>query len=176
MLLAARGVSIVVSSGDNGAAGTGYSSSGECTASTCSEGTGFYPSFPATCPYVTAVGGTSGPEMGEAEVSCQSDNCANTGSGSSSGRGGIITSGGGFSTYFPRPSWQDTAVETYLNSGVALPKEGTFNAKGRGIPDISGKCTYISYKREPLSHTLTSLHHNDQPTLHQPSQSSTQWS
>jgi subtilase family serine protease len=37
-------------------------------------------------------------------VVCQSD------------KGGIITSGGGFSTVYPRPAWQSSVVQSYLNS------------------------------------------------------------
>lgn len=59
--LAVRGVTIVVASGDNGVAGI-----------TC-ECQKYYPSFPATSPYVTAVGATMGPEQQQAEVACQSD-------------------------------------------------------------------------------------------------------
>ena len=29
--------------------------------------------------------------------------------------GGVITSGGGFSTVYPRPEWQDTAVDDYFS-------------------------------------------------------------
>ena len=53
--------------------------------------------------------------------------------------GGIITSGGGFSTYFPQPSWQTAAVSNYFNEMAAAsttPVIG-FNSQGRGIPDIS---------------------------------------
>jgi tripeptidyl-peptidase-1 len=53
--LGARGVSVIVSSGDGGVAGSRPSDS--CTA--------FVPTFPASCPYVTTVGATAGvPETG----------------------------------------------------------------------------------------------------------------
>ena len=44
-------------------------------------GRGYFPSFPATSPYVTAVGATMGPESGNPEVACQSQ------------LGGVITTG-----------------------------------------------------------------------------------
>merc|ERR1712137_871388 len=48
-----------------------------------------------------------------------------------------FTSGGGFSTYTPRPSYQDSAVEGYLKSGVALPPSSYFNSSNRGYPDVA---------------------------------------
>jgi tripeptidyl-peptidase I len=150
MVLASRGVSIIVSSGDNGGVGTGFSSTGACSKTTCETdsssrtgsasnwggkswtGSGFFPSFPATCPYVTSVGATMGPEFGYSETTCQSD----VGFSSTTSRGGVITSGGGFSTYFSRPDWQDFAVKTYMKTASSLPSSG-FNAEGRGFPDIS---------------------------------------
>ena len=54
----AAGMTIVVSSGDNGAQGN---------AGTC----GYSPSYPATSQYAVAVGATSGPNRGTTEVGCQ---------------------------------------------------------------------------------------------------------
>merc|ERR1712037_274058 len=48
-----------------------------------------------------------------------------------------FTSGGGFSTYTPRPSYQDSAVEGYLKSGVVLPPSSYFNSSNRGYPDVA---------------------------------------
>ena len=52
--------------------------------------------------------------------------------------GGVITTGGGFSTYYPQPSWQTNAVNAYF---AGLPSSDTpaagYNRLGRGIPDIS---------------------------------------
>ncbi|RAO68817.1 uncharacterized protein BHQ10_004829 [Talaromyces amestolkiae] len=53
--LGARGVSVIVASGDGGVAGSRPSNS--CTT--------FVPTFPASCPYITSVGATAGvPETG----------------------------------------------------------------------------------------------------------------
>ena len=143
MKLAAMGVTITVSSGDNGVAGNGPLGHG-CSVSACTAnsgssqsnwaggsswtGSGYFPSFPATSPYVTAVGATMGPESGSTEIACQSQ------------VGGVITTGGGFSTYFARPSWQSKAVNSYFSqfngSKAAAPIAG-FNPLGRGLPDIS---------------------------------------
>ena len=66
-------------------------------------GTGYFPSFPATSPWVVAVGATMGPNTNGPEIACQSQ------------LGGVITTGGGFSTYFATPSWQAKAVSGYFN-------------------------------------------------------------
>ncbi|KAF5358974.1 hypothetical protein D9758_004895 [Tetrapyrgos nigripes] len=79
--------------------------------------TKFIPGFPASCPFVTAVGGT---EFIEPEI-------------------GVFFSGGGFSNFFARPSYQDKAVGKFLS---ALPKgtfEGLFNPNGRAIPDVAAQ-------------------------------------
>jgi tripeptidyl-peptidase-1 len=89
-------------------------------------GQGYFPTFPATSPYVTAVGATQGPEAGDTEIACQSQ------------EGGVITTGGGFSTYFPAPSWQQDAVEGYFTSlhPEHTPRPG-YNPLGRGFPDVA---------------------------------------
>ena len=94
--LNAQGVTIVVASGDDGAPSYNAVDSGTC---------GYYPEFPASNPYVLTVGGTQGLEQSyQKEKACQSDT------------GGFITSGGGFSNYYSRPSYQDDygTVATYL--------------------------------------------------------------
>ena len=50
-----------------------------------------------------------------------------------------ITSGGGFSVFYTRPSWQDAAVTTYFKNAIAEGKNpvGGYAAGGRGYPDIS---------------------------------------
>ncbi len=114
--LGLRGVSIIVSSGDDGV------SNFDCA---CSQNGGYVPSFPATSPYVTAVGATQGPEASLPEMVC------------SSTEGGVITSGGGFSTHFPRPDYQkDGVIEEYFNVVTPQPLPG-FNSSNRGYPDVS---------------------------------------
>jgi len=92
-------------------------------------GKGYFPIFPATSPYVTVVGATMGPETGDHEVACESN------------KGGTITSGGGFSTYYPTPAWQKPAVNGYMSYLNSLqpsmrPSKG-YNPNGRAYPDIS---------------------------------------
>ncbi|KAI0064242.1 tripeptidyl peptidase A [Artomyces pyxidatus] len=115
--LGARGVSLMFSSGD---AGVGDGDS-DPTTQTCFTNDGrnvtrFIPSFPASCPYVTTVGGTYlVPEVA------------------------VPFSAGGFSNYFSRPHYQDFAVEEYLRK---LPKgtyKGLYNPKGRAFPDVSAQ-------------------------------------
>jgi len=114
--LGLRGMSVIISSGDDGVAN--YNARGD--ASQC----GYNPSFPATSPFATAVGATQGPESNSDEVACTSST------------GGLITTGGGFSTIFDRPSYQDKQVTNYLNIVSPQPYAG-FNTKGRGIPDVA---------------------------------------
>jgi tripeptidyl-peptidase-1 len=40
-----------------------------------------------------------------------------------------------------RPSWQDAAVQTYLNTADNMPASDLFNANGRGFPDVSAQGT-----------------------------------
>jgi tripeptidyl-peptidase-1 len=109
--LGARGVSILVASGDGGVAGS--------RPRTCSS---FVPTFPASCPYVTSVGATSGtkPEVG-ADLSA-----------------------GGFSNVFQRPAYQGLAVTEYINR-LGSQYNNKFNTSGRAYPDVSaqGKSVYI---------------------------------
>lgn len=144
--LNSMGATIIVSSGDNGVANSGCncnsslpitsqncaclkdSGSGICSYPTNNSwtGEGYFPSFPATSPYVVSVGATQGPEDSSTEIACQSD------------EGGLITSGGGFSTYYTQGSWQSNLITHYFDSlsATEVPANG-FNEKGRGYPDVS---------------------------------------
>lgn len=101
------GVSVMVASGDTGPGSRGYLS---CTR--------FDPSWPASSPYVTAVGATYADSAATGETS-------------------VSFSGGGFSDYFATPTWQKAAVSNYLVNGTGLPKKSFYNASGRGFPDVS---------------------------------------
>ena len=117
--LGARGISVLVSSGDDGVAGPAARASvGLC---------GYAPQWPATSPWVTTVGATQGPELGAGvpEVACSSSN-NNT----------FITSGGGFSAAFATPSYQAAAVGAFLKRDRHALGSG-YNAKGRGYPDVA---------------------------------------
>merc|ERR1712203_541567 len=109
--LGAMGVTVVIASGDDGSGGISRQGSNNGKLS---------PSFPASIPYALAVGATffdsglSGEEMATTQFG----------------------SGGGFSYDYDMPSYQSSAVKTYLAKN---PKIGTssFATNGRGTPDVS---------------------------------------
>ncbi|KAK6385774.1 hypothetical protein LTS17_001346 [Exophiala oligosperma] len=114
--LGAQGVSLFFSSGDYGVGGND-----SCVSNDGKNTSTFLPAFPASCPYVTTVGGTRGyPERVAFDP------------------GNGYASGSGFSNYFARPSWQDTAVERYLDT-VGDEFKGLYNSSGRAYPDISAQ-------------------------------------
>jgi len=114
--LGVRGVSIVIASGDDGA--NSFLARSNKTA--C----GLSPSFPATCPYVLAVGATQGPAEYQAEFAETSE------------KGGVITSGGGFSDFYKAPSFMTPVIENYLTTVSPVPN-GTFNKSMRAYPDLA---------------------------------------
>lgn len=105
MQLGARGVSVIFASGDYG---PGESCSGNDSS------TYFQPVFPATCPWITAVGATA-----------NRDNMV-----------GASFSSGGFSTYFDRPDYQDASVSEYLD-GIGGGYTAYFNGSNRAFPDVA---------------------------------------
>ncbi|KAM9993654.1 hypothetical protein ACTFIZ_011623 [Dictyostelium cf. discoideum] len=136
-----RGITLLASSGDQGAPGDGNPS---CT----SRDQPISTIFPGASPWVTSVGATmlaapsaSNPnpiDTSDAPV-CGIHACAtSTQEVTCSSPSALITTGGGFSNYSPQPAWQSKAVNAYLNSGVVLPNKKFFNASNRGFPDVSG--------------------------------------
>ncbi|XP_037096739.1 tripeptidyl-peptidase 1 [Syngnathus acus] len=106
-----RGLSLLFASGDSGAG---------CWHMT-KEQNSFRPSFPASSPYVTTVGGTSfkNPFKVTYEVT-------------------DYISGGGFSNVFKMPDYQASAVAGYLKTVAAtLPPKSYFNVSGRAYPDMA---------------------------------------
>ncbi|XP_071383867.1 tripeptidyl-peptidase 1 [Centroberyx affinis] len=106
-----RGISLLFASGDSGA-GCRHLTKGENS---------FRPSFPASSPYVTTVGGTSfkNPFKVTYEVT-------------------DYISGGGFSNVFKMPDYQASAVDSYLKAAAAgLPPQTYFNTSGRAYPDMA---------------------------------------
>jgi tripeptidyl-peptidase-1 len=122
--LALRGITIIVASGDTGAHGiegcyappVGVDFKDNCTIA---------PLFPASCPYVTVVGATMGPECDGPEIAATVDNKSR------------ITSGGGFSNIFDRPAWQNKVVRNYLLHHRQYLDSFKFNQYGRAYPDVS---------------------------------------
>ncbi|OTB03826.1 hypothetical protein M426DRAFT_59567, partial [Hypoxylon sp. CI-4A] len=114
-LVAARGVTILSGSGDGGAAGIGQN---QCYSNDDEKRKAFLPTFPASCPYVTAVGATGNTlPLEAAEFST-----------------------GGFSNYFARPEWQKDVVDEYITALNGSHK-GLYNESGRAFPDISAAGT-----------------------------------
>jgi tripeptidyl-peptidase I len=148
-----RGVSILFSSGDDGIGNFIIRSNPELA---CSQA---WPAWPAASPYVTAIGGTQltdkylpacgNPYATSYPSSPLSDQLIFQCSGAkettcSAAMGGVITSGGGFSTVSGRAStapWQVDAVDAYLAQPSAYPPLSYFNSTGRGYPDVA---TYAS--------------------------------
>ncbi|KAG9099641.1 hypothetical protein FS749_000774 [Ceratobasidium sp. UAMH 11750] len=113
--LGARGVTFLFSSGDGGVGDGKLSGSRVCVSNDGKKKKTFLPAFPASCPYVTAVGGTrSIPEVT------------------------VDFSGGGFSNYFKRPAYQATDVPLYLKK-LGGAYSGLYNPKGRAYPDIAAQ-------------------------------------
>ena len=116
-LLAAAGISVFASSGDDGATG-------------CHGQTQLSVSFPATDPYVTAVGGTT-LRTGTSGTGHETTwGTPNTGSG---GAGG-----GGMSTYFTMPAWQTGAgvVNSFSEPGPVRPDDDPVS---RGTRRLAGR-------------------------------------
>ena len=131
----ARGVTLVVASGDAGAHGR---SDPSCHSPST------LPDWPASSPYVLTVGGTQLLD-GVPLPDPRSPLCAQTGGCAGSGTeivcshksGALVTSGGGFSLVAPQPAWQSDAVAAYLASGALLPGPTEFNSSNRGYPDVA---------------------------------------
>ncbi|HEY7077927.1 MAG TPA: S53 family peptidase, partial [Solirubrobacteraceae bacterium] len=115
---ALQGISFFFSSGDNGdeVANTGLRQA----------------DYPASDPYITAVGGTSTAIGGDGSLAWQTGWGTNKWSLSSDGTawdplGFLYGAGGGFSTLFNRPDYQQNGV---------VPAQGS-DAAYRGVPDVA---------------------------------------
>lgn len=108
--LAAKGITIIFASGDSGSGQTGLISQK------------LYPSWPASSPWVTAVGSTRFQDqtVGHAEMATDQ-----------------FGSGGGFSTMFDAFDAQKAAVQNYLKIATNLPPSQLFPAGGRATPDVA---------------------------------------
>jgi len=112
--LAARGVSILVSSGDDGSGGTIVPVKAK-----------LWPSWPASAPHVTAIGST---------MFINNDDTGKSGEKATTQFG----SGGGFDWRWPVPDWQKDVTEAYLaNPDAGVPREQDFRRDGRATPDLA---------------------------------------
>jgi len=82
----------------------------------------FFPAWPASSPWVTAVGATRFIGQAEDQPEMASDQ---------------FGSGGGFSTLFNAFEDQAKAVHSYLQRAQDLPPNGSFPVGGRATPDVS---------------------------------------
>jgi tripeptidyl-peptidase-1 len=157
MKLGLQGVSMLFSSGDYGVASfPGDPSSNGCLGPA---GKIFNPQYPSGCPYITSVGGTmlyANQTVYDAESVMQ----VNLG-----GSAVNFSSSGGFSNYFPQPTYQKAAVAEYfetgkpsysyysqLNANFSTVK-GLYNRIGRGYPDVASNGAYMpAYVNGELGH------------------------
>jgi len=146
MKLGLRGVSVLAATGD-----TGVQGAAQVPGTTQCEP--FVPVWPASSPYITAVGGTQFSTHTSAICDVEQVYSYGTASGMpfacpdddigeiacSADTGAMITSGGGFSNRYPRPWYQQRQVTEYLTSHGEgqIPPARFFNATGRGYPDIA---------------------------------------
>lgn len=128
--LGARGITVLVISGDHGLAGfQAIESTKQCLSS--AKSTAFLPIFPASCPWVTTVGGTQ-------QIQPEVAYWKGAGDGSDGDSSPLEASGSGFSNYFDRPAYQNGVVDTYIKNLNGKYK-GLYNSEGRGYPDISAQ-------------------------------------
>lgn len=142
--LALQGVTVLASTGDEGTIGR----QSECPTDEA-EHRPLHVSFPASCPWVTAVGGTMKRKLGTNQTTT-----ANTTTSVSckhrretvytrltAGRTTNSSSTGGFSSVFGAPRYQQSATGRYLAGEAdrlaSLNMTSLFNAGGRGVPDVS---------------------------------------
>eukprot|EP00928_Gymnodinium_smaydae_P016157 TRINITY_DN16021_c0_g1_i3.p1 TRINITY_DN16021_c0_g1~~TRINITY_DN16021_c0_g1_i3.p1 ORF type:complete len:758 (+),score=85.48 TRINITY_DN16021_c0_g1_i3:54-2327(+) len=110
--LSAQGVTIIASSGDDGANGlSGLMGRLGWNCELVMSAVGLVVDWPASSPWVTSVGATMGIEKGSPEKACEVKPDNNV----------LITSGGGFSKMNSVPFWQ----------------HGLSAGGGRGVPDVS---------------------------------------
>ena len=95
-------------------------------------GRSFIPTFPSGCPYLTSVGATTGIKPETAAT----------------------FSSGGFSNYFDQPSYQSSAVSSYL-SALGKTNSGKFNKNGRGFPDVSAQGQNVEIYYQGSSTTVS---------------------
>nr|POF07198.1 tripeptidyl-peptidase sed2 [Quercus suber] len=121
-----RGVTLLFSSGNNGPNGDTPSGSHKAI---------FEPEFPASCPWVLSVGGTT--NLANETAATQQTLT------SPIDKLYLTASGGGFSNYFPAPAYQSAVASAYIAAHVpaAYHSKSGFNASGRSVPDVSAFST-----------------------------------
>ncbi|CAF1327914.1 unnamed protein product [Adineta ricciae] len=148
MKLTMRGISIFVSSGDDGV----NSFLSNCTNKV------FYPDYPASSPFITSVGGTTLVNAKYETFADQPPACTELSSTFKCVSDGDeiavsvddptftrFPSGGGFSDFAPQPSYQKQAVDHYFRderyytdkTSDFYPPSSMYKRYGRAFPDVS---------------------------------------
>lgn len=146
MKLAARGITVVVSSGDAGSPGR---TNENCDSSQDSDGfwSNINADFPGCSPWVLSVGATylitSNNSFNYTTPICTDYLSHNITCSNGVSEAGIYfnktywTTGGSFTHWDSRPVWQEANVDAYLKSGVVLPENKFFNYSNRAYPDVT---------------------------------------
>ncbi|KAJ5133905.1 Aorsin [Penicillium atrosanguineum] len=139
--LGLQGHSILFASGDYGVAS--FAGDGDANGCLGPDSKIFNPQYPSNCPYVTSVGGTMiyADQTVEDPESVMHVNLGGTATN--------FSTAGGFSNYFPQPSYQKEAVKKYFEKakltypyyselGVDVnTTKGLYNRIGRAYPDVA---------------------------------------
>ncbi|KAG5976499.1 hypothetical protein E4U55_007302 [Claviceps digitariae] len=155
--LGLRGVSVLVASGD-----WGVGRDKQCVRLEDEKTRRFMPSFPASCPYVTAVGATRLIPVGRgtgADTGADTDMMETVAFDARS----RYASGGGFSDLFAQPAYQRDAVASYLaeldlrqqdnkNDTYTSNYTGLFNPRGRAYPDMAALGYHFSVLWDAVAH------------------------
>jgi len=137
------GVTVITASGDYGPAGS--QAAGGCLGN--GTNSRFSPSWAASCPWITAIGGTQ--LLGQS-ATAKSENIISKEWGlvhktnetsfyTIIGGDTVISSGGGFSNIFGVPKYQQEYISRYRETEQAhlAPTQDKFNPYGRAYPDLS---------------------------------------
>mmetsp|Transcript_30096 Transcript_30096/g.84067 ORF Transcript_30096/g.84067 Transcript_30096/m.84067 type:complete len:603 (+) Transcript_30096:104-1912(+) len=132
------GVTIVSSSGDQGAPGDDNPRCKDTSEPISSI-------FPGASRWVLSIGATmlappaAGDPLGPYDSPiCQTEDCSTSDTESPcTYPDALITTGGGFSTFIAQPQYQSDVVNTYVSTNNNLPPADAFNASKRGFPDVS---------------------------------------
>jgi len=149
MKLGLQGLTIIIADGDTGAGDLGAPPMSNPTCEV------LHPDWPSQSPYVTAVGSTyitpwAEPicymNQEEGGIDCDNNPLGEVSTGMDYGL--FWTTGGGFSNIQPRPWYQESFVNSYLQNDPTLPPDYAFNSSGRAYPDVVtvGHNCIISYE------------------------------
>jgi subtilase family serine protease len=155
MKLAARGITLVVASGDAGAPGR---TNELCWSKHGQHGWNHMNAdFPGGSPWVVSVGSTylvkSENNFKYTSAVCNNYTDFNINCSNGNVERAIFynktgwTTGGGFTLWDDMPSWQTNNVKKYFSTATELPDNKYYNSNGRAYPDVSvvgHLCTIVS--------------------------------